>query len=187
LTGSCPQVVFEKGGVYLHTSAKKHQDPDSLIAGVIRVVEKDSDVLLQWVPVEEAGDSTQILFAKKDVSGGDACTSEEEPTFDPGYEPDWAVISTVRPQPRHSEPTRGAEPSSPRGSWAFSVSLGELKSIRRSKPGLSWAYLVLVTQAGGSLPALHFHRGGTRALLRVLSRYLLLHRPLCPGPGPSGL
>ena len=34
------QVVFEKGGVYLHTSAKKHQDPDSLIAGVIRVVEK---------------------------------------------------------------------------------------------------------------------------------------------------
>ncbi|XP_059008027.1 TBC1 domain family member 17 isoform X2 [Mustela lutreola] len=174
MEGAGYRVVFEKGGVYLHTSAKKHQDPDSLIAGVIRVVEKDSDVLLHWVPVEEAGDSTQILFSKKDVSGGDSCTSEEEPTFDPGYEPDWAVISTVRPQSRHLEPTRGAEPSSPRGFWAFSVSLGELKSIRRSKPGLSWAYLVLVTQAGGSLPALHFHRGGTRALLRVLSRYLLL-------------
>ncbi|OWK16450.1 TBC1D17 [Cervus elaphus hippelaphus] len=138
MEGAGYRVVFEKGGVYLHTSAKKHQDPDSLIAGVIRVVEK------------------------------------EEPTFDPGYEPDWAVISTVRPRPRHSESPRGAEPSSPRGSWAFSVSLGELRSIRRSKPGLSWAYLVLVTQAGGSLPALHFHRGGTRALLRVLSRYLLL-------------
>lgn len=40
LTGSGPQVVFEKKGVYLHTSAKKHQDPDSLISGVIRVVEK---------------------------------------------------------------------------------------------------------------------------------------------------
>uniref|UniRef100_A0A8C0LJB4 TBC1 domain family member 17 n=1 Tax=Canis lupus dingo TaxID=286419 RepID=A0A8C0LJB4_CANLU len=127
------------------------------------------------VPVEEAGDSTQILFSKKDVSGGDSCTSEDEPTFDPGYEPDWAVISTVRPQSSHSETVPSPGPaSSPRGSWAFSVSLGELKSIRRSKPGLSWAYLVLVTQAGGSLPALHFHRGGTRALLRVLSRYLLL-------------
>lgn len=44
LTGSHPQVVFEKGGVYLHTSAKKHQDPDSLIAGVIRVVEKVGQV-----------------------------------------------------------------------------------------------------------------------------------------------
>lgn len=86
-----------------------------------------------------------------------------------------------RPLRRCLSPSRylsppGAEPSSPRGSWAFSVSLGELRSIRRSKPGLSWAYLVLVTQAGGSLPALHFHRGGTRALLRVLSRYLLLAR-----------
>ncbi|KAK2490020.1 hypothetical protein MC885_021270 [Smutsia gigantea] len=67
----------------------------------------DNDVLLNWAPVEEAGDSTQILFSKKDASGGDSCTSEEEPTFDPGYEPDWAVISTVRPQPRHSEPSRG--------------------------------------------------------------------------------
>lgn len=162
--------------MYLHTSARKHQDPDSLIAGIIRVVEKDSDVLLHWAPVEEAGDPTQILFSKKDPSRGEPSTSEEEPTFDPGYEPDWAVISTVRPRPHLAEPKRGAEPSSPRSSWAFSVSLGELKSIRRSKPGLSWAYLVLVTQAGGSLPALHFHRGGTRALLRVLSRYLLLAR-----------
>lgn len=40
MEGSGYRVVFEKGGVYLHTSAKKHQDPDSLIAGVIRVVEK---------------------------------------------------------------------------------------------------------------------------------------------------
>ena len=49
-----------------------------------------------------------FLFFPKDTSGGDSCTSEEEPTFDPGYEPDWAVISTVRPRPRHSEPTRGS-------------------------------------------------------------------------------
>ncbi|XP_021489549.1 TBC1 domain family member 17 isoform X1 [Meriones unguiculatus] len=174
MEGSSYRVVFEKGGVYLHTSARKHRDPDSLIAGVIRVVEKDGDVVLHWAPVEEAGDPTQILFSKKDSSGGEPSTSEEEPTFDPGYEPDWAVISTVRPRPHLAETRRGAEPSCPRSSWAFSVSLGELKSIRRSKPGLSWAYLVLVTQAGGSLPALHFHRGGTRALLRVLSHYLLL-------------
>lgn len=48
-----------------------------------------------------------FLSSPKDTSGGDSCTSEEEPTFDPGYEPDWAVISTVRPRPRQSEPTRG--------------------------------------------------------------------------------
>uniref|UniRef100_A0A5F8GXB2 TBC1 domain family member 17 n=1 Tax=Monodelphis domestica TaxID=13616 RepID=A0A5F8GXB2_MONDO len=163
------RVVFEKGGVFLHTSARgRHQDPGSLIAGVLRLLEKDNDVILHWAPLEEAGDSSHVVFSRKEPGGGDPCPSEEEPTFDPGYEPDWAVISTVRSRPRPPEPA----PS--RGPWAFSVSLGELKSIRRSKPGLGWAYLVLVTQSGGSLPALHFHRGGTRALLRVLSRYLLL-------------
>ncbi|XP_036602703.1 TBC1 domain family member 17 isoform X3 [Trichosurus vulpecula] len=169
------RVVFEKGGVFLHTSARgRHQDPGSLIAGVLRLLEKDNDVILHWAPVEEAGDSSHVVFSRKEPGGGDPCPSEEEPTFDPGYEPDWAVISTVRSRPRPPEPDPAAGLGSSRGPWAFSVSLGELKSIRRSKPGLGWAYLVLVTQAGGSLPALHFHRGGTRALLRVLSRYLLL-------------
>ncbi|XP_043847634.1 TBC1 domain family member 17 [Dromiciops gliroides] len=169
------RVVFEKGGVFLHTSARgRHQDPGSLIAGVLRLLEKDNDVILHWAPVEEAGDSSHVVFSRKEPGGGDPCPSEEEPTFDPGYEPDWAVISTVRSRPRPPEPAPAAGSGASRGPWAFSVSLGELKSIRRSKPGLGWAYLVLVTQSGGSLPALHFHRGGTRALLRVLSRYLLL-------------
>lgn len=43
----------------------------------------------------------------KDAGGGDSCASEDEPSFDPGYEPDWAVISTVRPRPRRSEPSAG--------------------------------------------------------------------------------
>lgn len=58
-------------------------------------------------PQSTAPHSLLFLSSPKDVSGGDSCTSEEEPTFDPGYEPDWAVISTVRPQSRHLEPTRG--------------------------------------------------------------------------------
>lgn len=70
-------------------------------------VPQDNDVLLHWAPVEEAGDPTQIFFSKKDPSGGEPSTSEEEPTFDPGYEPDWAVISTVRPRPHLAEPRRG--------------------------------------------------------------------------------
>uniref|UniRef100_A0A6I8NLK3 TBC1 domain family member 15 n=1 Tax=Ornithorhynchus anatinus TaxID=9258 RepID=A0A6I8NLK3_ORNAN len=167
------QVVFEKSGVFLHTSAKPRQDPDSLIAGVIRLVEKDSDVLLHWAPVEEAGDGTQIIFSKKEPTGGESCPPEED-LFDPGYEPDWAVISPVGARFRAQEPGTGAGAGASRPSWAFSLRLAELKSIRRSKPGLGWAYLVLVTQAGGSLPALHFHRGGTRSLLRALSRYLIL-------------
>ncbi|XP_025051799.1 TBC1 domain family member 17 isoform X2 [Alligator sinensis] len=166
------KVVFEKDSVFLHTSAKRHQDQDSLIPGVIRIVEKGSDTVLQWTPVEEAGDAPQIVFSKKDLSG----STTEEVLFDPGYEPDWAVISTVgtRPRVQDEPPVPVAPPPSPRGQWAFSISLSELKSIRKSRPGLGWSYLIFITKDGVSLQALHFHRGGTKALLRALCKYLIL-------------
>uniref|UniRef100_A0A8C8VJ44 TBC1 domain family member 15 n=1 Tax=Pelusios castaneus TaxID=367368 RepID=A0A8C8VJ44_9SAUR len=162
-------VAFEKDGVFLHTSAKRHPEHDSLLPGVIRIVEKGSDTLLQWTPVEEAGDAPQIVFSRKEPLPGVA----EEEIFDPGYEPDWAVISTVRTRPQE-EPLAPVPQPSPRAQWAFSLSLSELQSIRRSKPGLGWSYLIFISRDGGSLPALHFHRGGTKALLRALCKYLIL-------------
>ncbi|KAL7977365.1 hypothetical protein Chor_009314 [Crotalus horridus] len=166
------QVAFEKDGVYLHTSAKRHPDQDSLIPGVIRIIEKGSDTLLQWTPVEESSDTAQIMYTKKDAIGSQA----EEEHFDPGYEPDWAVISTVGTRSRVQEETAVSGPKSPvpRGQWAFSLSLSELKSIRKSKPGLGWSYLIFITKEGISIQALHFHRGGTKALLKALCKYVIL-------------
>uniref|UniRef100_A0A670ZH91 TBC1 domain family member 15 n=1 Tax=Pseudonaja textilis TaxID=8673 RepID=A0A670ZH91_PSETE len=158
-------IAFEKDGVYLHTSAKRHPDQDSLIPGVIRIIEKGSDILLQWTPVEESSDTAQIMYTKKDTIGSQA----EEEHFDPGYEPDWAVISTVGTRSRVQEETAG-----PRGQWAFSLSLSDLKSIRKSKPGLGWSYLIFITKEGISIQALHFHRGGTKALLKALCKYVIL-------------
>ncbi|XP_030401026.1 TBC1 domain family member 17 [Gopherus evgoodei] len=163
------RVAFEKDGVFLHTSAKRHPDQDSLIPGVIRILEKGSEHLLQWTPLEEGGDGAQIVFSKKEPPGA----AEEEP-FDPGYEPDWAVISTVRPCRPQEEPPGSVPPPSPRAQWAFTLSLSELQSIRRSRPGLGWSYLIFISRDSGSLPALHFHRGGSKALLRALCKYLVL-------------
>ncbi|XP_040183464.1 TBC1 domain family member 17 isoform X2 [Rana temporaria] len=165
------KVAFEKQGVFLHTSAKRQNDQDSMIPGVIRIIEKASDVLLQWIPVDEDGDTTQIHFSKKESPGSAACRAEEE-LYDPGYEPDWAVISTVGPKVRPQE-LSAAKPGS-REKWAFSLGLSELKSIRKSKPGLSWSYLIFITKEGVSIQALHFHQGGTKALLKALRKYVIL-------------
>ncbi|XP_073458302.1 TBC1 domain family member 17 isoform X2 [Aquarana catesbeiana] len=165
------QVAFEKQGVFLHTSAKRQNDQDSMIPGVIRIIEKASDVLLQWIPVDEDGDTAQIHFSKKESPGSAACHMEEEP-YDPGYEPDWAVISTVGTKVRPQE-LSAAKPGS-REKWAFSLSLSELKSIRKSKPGLSWSYLIFISKEGVSIQALHFHQGGTKALLKALRKYVIL-------------
>lgn len=165
------KVAFEKQGVFLHTSAKRQNDQDSMIPGVIRIIEKASDVLLQWIPVDEDGDTAQIHFSKKESPGSAACHMEEEP-YDPGYEPDWAVISTVGTKVRPQE-LSAAKPGS-REKWAFSLSLSELKSIRKSKPGLSWSYLIFISKEGVSIQALHFHQGGTKALLKALRKYVIL-------------
>ncbi|XP_029440011.1 TBC1 domain family member 17 isoform X1 [Rhinatrema bivittatum] len=167
-------VAFEKDGVFLHTSAKRQQDQDSLIPGVIRIIEKISDVVVQWTPVEELGDAPQIVYSKKESPGSVACRAEED-LYDPGYEPDWAVISTVGTRTRApDEAPAPAVKAGQRGKWSFSLSLSELTSIRKSKPGLGWSYLIFMTKDGVSIQALHFHHGGTKALLKALCKYVIL-------------
>uniref|UniRef100_A0A7N6C5G1 TBC1 domain family member 15 n=1 Tax=Anabas testudineus TaxID=64144 RepID=A0A7N6C5G1_ANATE len=139
-------LIFEKEGVYLHTNAKR-SNQETTIPGFIRIVERVSKKSSMWQQ------SRCILHQKK---------GEEEVTnFDPGYEPDWAVISTVK---KDREPVP----------WAFSLPLSELYSLRRARFSLGRNFLVLTSRGGHPLPPLHFHRGGTRELLRALHRYIIL-------------
>ncbi|XP_058876261.1 TBC1 domain family member 17-like isoform X1 [Acipenser ruthenus] len=171
------KVVFEKEGVYLHTSSKRNADQSSLIPGIVYLVDRGTETTLEWRPLEEVkGNAAQFLFTKKDTSN-----NEEVMTFDPGYEPDWAVISTIKTRP-HGDAT-GSRPAavgglSPGGSagslHSFSVPLSELHSLRRSRFSLGRSFMVLTSRGGGTFPALHFHRGGTRGLLRALQRYVIL-------------
>uniref|UniRef100_A0A8C9YG75 TBC1 domain family member 15 n=1 Tax=Sander lucioperca TaxID=283035 RepID=A0A8C9YG75_SANLU len=59
-------------------------------------------------------------------------------------------------------------------SWSFSLPLSELYSLRRARFSLGRNFLVLTSRGGHPLPALHFHRGGTRELFRALQRYIIL-------------
>uniref|UniRef100_A0A671L834 TBC1 domain family member 15 n=1 Tax=Sinocyclocheilus anshuiensis TaxID=1608454 RepID=A0A671L834_9TELE len=101
----------------------KRSNQDTTIPGFIRIVERDGE-------------------------GG-----EEETKFDPGYEPDWAVIND----------------------WgSFSLPLSELYSLRRARFSLGRNFLVLTTRGGDPLPPLHFQRGGARELLKAMQRYIRL-------------
>ncbi|GCB59880.1 hypothetical protein scyTo_0014060 [Scyliorhinus torazame] len=175
--GSSPEsykVAFEKEGVFLHTGTKRNNDQDTLIPGVIRILEKGPETVMDWIPISESRDHPQFLYSKKD-SAMNGASHTEEAMFDPGYEPDWAVISTVGTRVRPMEELRTAtECSGAHSKWAFSLSLSELKSIRKNKPGLGWSYLIFISKDGTSFPALHFHDGGTRALLKCLCKYIVL-------------
>lgn len=49
---------------------------------------------------EQRSQVTQFFFNCHCVYGKDGEDGEEETKFDPGYEPDWAVISTVKHERR---------------------------------------------------------------------------------------
>uniref|UniRef100_A0A669BEG8 TBC1 domain family, member 17 n=1 Tax=Oreochromis niloticus TaxID=8128 RepID=A0A669BEG8_ORENI len=156
------KLIFEKEGVYLHTNAKR-SNQDTSIPGFIRIVERAGLPALEWSPLEhDSRNAPAVLYSKKDGDGG-----EEDTNFDPGYEPDWAVISTVKKEREHV-PVKNS------GQWAFSLPLSELYSLRRSRFSLGRNFLVLTSRGGHPLPPLHFHRGGTRELLRALQRYIIL-------------
>ncbi|KAF7645181.1 hypothetical protein LDENG_00208820 [Lucifuga dentata] len=156
------KLIFEKEGVYLHTNAKR-SNHDTTLPGFIRIVERGGEPALEWSPLEDDGRSAPaVLFTKKDGEGG-----EEDTNFDPGYEPDWAVISTVKKDKQHV-------PLKESGQWSFSLPLSELYSLRRARFSLGRNFLVLTSRGGHPLPPLHFHRGGTRELLRALQRYIIL-------------
>ncbi|KAG9264091.1 TBC1 domain family member 17 [Astyanax mexicanus] len=159
------KLIFEKEGVYLHTNAKR-SNQDTTIPGFIRIVEKDGESVLEWSPVQDDGkNAPAVFYAKKDGEGG-----EEETNFDPGYEPDWAVIGTVK-QNREKEKT----PVRDTGHWgSFSLPLSELYSLRRARFSLGRNFMVLTSRGGDPLPPLHFHRGGTRELFRAMQRYIRL-------------
>ncbi|XP_034165904.1 TBC1 domain family member 17 isoform X1 [Pangasianodon hypophthalmus] len=160
------KLIFEKEGVYLHTNAKRSNEETS-IPGFIRIVERqDGEPALEWRPAQDEGkNAPAVFYTKKDGEGG-----EEETNFDPGYEPDWAVISTVKKSREKEQP-----PVRETGQWgAFSLPLSELYSLRRARFSLGRNFVVLTSRGGDPLPPLHFHRGGTRELLRAMQRYIRL-------------
>ncbi|XP_045077537.1 TBC1 domain family member 17-like [Coregonus clupeaformis] len=158
------KLVFEKEGVYLHTNAKR-SNQDTTIPGFIRIVERGGEPALEWSALEDEGrNAPAVFYTKKDGEGG-----VEDTNFDPGYEPDWAVISTVK-----RDRVREHPPVKETSQWSFSLPLSELYSLRRSRFSLGRNFLVFTSRGGHPLPPLHFHRGGTRELLRALQRYIIL-------------
>ncbi|GAB0202149.1 TBC1 domain family member 17-like [Grus japonensis] len=143
------RVLLELPGVSIQTRLHPSPPRDGLLRGRLRVLQGPEGTVLQWEPLEGPWDPPD--------------DTEELP--DPGYEPDWAVLSPPRPRP---------QPPGWRG--GFRLALGELRGLRRSPPGLRRPFLVLLPRRGPCPPPLHFSRGGPRNLLRLLAPQL---RP-CP-------
>ncbi|XP_004752477.1 TBC1 domain family member 15 isoform X2 [Mustela putorius furo] len=174
------KIIYEQEGVYIHSSCGKTNDQDSLISGILRVLEKDAEVIVDWRPLDDALDSSSILYAGKDSSSVVEWTQAPKERGHRGsehlnsYEAEWDMVNTV---PSKKKPhTTGDAPSHRNGKskWSFLFSLTDLKSIKQNKEGMGWSYLVFCLKDDVVLPALHFHQGDSKLLIDSLEKYVVL-------------
>ncbi|XP_070265817.1 TBC1 domain family member 15 isoform X1 [Myotis yumanensis] len=174
------KVIYEQEGVYIHSSSGKSNDQDSLISGILRVLEKDAEVIVDWRPLDDALDSSSILYAGKDSSSVVEWTQAPKerahrgPEHVNSYEAEWDMVNTVSFKKKPH--TNGDTPSQRNGKskWSFLFSLTDLKSIKQNKEGMGWSYLVFCLKDDVVLPALHFHQGDSKLLIDSLEKYVVL-------------
>ncbi|XP_022094642.1 TBC1 domain family member 15-like isoform X3 [Acanthaster planci] len=145
------QVLFEQGGVFIHTT--QEEAGDVLIGGKIQVIRKSDGAYIEWNPVR---DEDSFHMEKSDV--------------------DWTVVNTVSYQRENSRTTESVTVAQPsrRSRYAMSFPVVDTKTIRRSKRSLGWSYLVFVLKDGVSLPPLHFHEGGSAGLIREMNKHVTI-------------
>ncbi|XP_064511709.1 TBC1 domain family member 15 [Pseudopipra pipra] len=174
------QVVYEQDGVFIHSSCGKNDDQDSLIAGILRVIEKENEVVVDWRPLDETLDTSNILCAGKDSSSVVEWTQTPKEKCSRGadrpssYEAEWDMVTTVSFKKKSHSNGDATTHANGESKWSFLFSLTDLKSIKQNKKGMGWSYLVFCLKDDVKLPALHFHRGDSKLLIKCLEKHVAL-------------
>ncbi|CAH2277904.1 TBC1 domain family member 15 isoform X2 [Pelobates cultripes] len=174
------KVFYKQEGVFIHPSCGKIEEQDSLIPGTLRVIEKDAEIIVDWNPVEETLDSSNIRCTVKDSSSVVELTPAPEDRVVRGishqssYEAEWDMVNAVSFKKKLFSNGGVHSPLTVQSKWSFLFSLADLKSIKQNKEGMGWSYFVFCLRDDVVLPALHFHQGGSELLLECLEKYVLL-------------
>ncbi|KAG7217684.1 hypothetical protein INR49_021239 [Caranx melampygus] len=122
---------------------------------------KDSSSVMEWAQCP--GERTQQLLETQQ-----------------SYETEWDMINAVSFRKRPCANGDGSlNHSHERSRWAFTFSVGDLRSVTVKEEG--WTFLMFKLKESppsSPLPALHFHQGGSREFLDSLRRFALLSE--CP-------
>uniref|UniRef100_A0A665VLP1 TBC1 domain family member 15 n=1 Tax=Echeneis naucrates TaxID=173247 RepID=A0A665VLP1_ECHNA len=111
---------------------------------------QDSSSVMEWA--QSPGDRSQQLLETQQ-----------------SYETEWDMINAVSFKKRPCSNGEGEFPSR----WAFTFSVCDLRSLTVKEEG--WTFLLFkLKESSTSLPALHFHQGGSREFLDSLRKFALL-------------
>uniref|UniRef100_A0A8P4GTV4 TBC1 domain family member 15 n=1 Tax=Dicentrarchus labrax TaxID=13489 RepID=A0A8P4GTV4_DICLA len=170
---SVSQVLFEQEGVFRHPSSD--EDADCLCSlWLILMAHK----MVCWVPGYTV-DPSNMLCAGKDSSSvmeWDQCSGERSHQLletQQSYETEWDMVNAVSFKKKTcTNGDSSLNHSHERSRWALAFSVSELRSITVKEEG--WTFLTFrLRETSSSLPALHFHQGGSTDFLDNLRRFAL--------------
>ncbi|ETE68638.1 TBC1 domain family member 15, partial [Ophiophagus hannah] len=127
-------IVYEQEGVFIHSSSENDEDHDALQSGLLRVIEKGTEVIIDWRPLDDSLDSSNILYAKKDSSSVvEWVQTPKEKTFRGpehmnSYEAEWDMVNTVSFKKKPHSNGDVAVRTTGENKWSFLFSLTDLKS-----------------------------------------------------------
>ncbi|XP_064601150.1 TBC1 domain family member 15-like isoform X2 [Liolophura sinensis] len=149
------KIIFEKDSVYIHTG---HTDScDDLLAGKVYLVQKAEGVFLEW----RAEEKVYSLDGNSD------------------YEWISTTVSFKADKGSENESVNVKQESRRKHNISFNIL--DLNSFKRSANTHTWAYLIFIMKDGTTYPALHFHGGGSKALLKEMERFVHLKRSTTDG------
>ncbi|XP_075884815.1 TBC1 domain family member 15 isoform X1 [Nelusetta ayraudi] len=175
------KVIFEHEGVFIHPSSEEDGlEPDLLVSGTLRIVDKDGEITVEYRPLEDAVDPSNMLCAGKDSSSvmeWNQCSgarSQQLLEAQQSYETEWDMVNTVSFKKRPCSNTEvSVNHSHERSRSTLTFAVSELRSVTVKEEG--WTFIVFrLKESSASLPALHFHQGGSQEFLDCLRRFALL-------------
>ncbi|XP_074521317.1 TBC1 domain family member 15 [Halichoeres trimaculatus] len=174
------KVLFEHEGVFIHPSSEEDGvEQDLLVSGSLRIVDKDAEIMVEYRPLEDSVDPSNMLCAGKDSSSvvewaqSSGERSNQLLEREQSYETEWDMINAVSFRKKVCANGEGSlNHGHERSRWAFSFSITDLRSITVKEEG--WTFLILTLKESSSLPPLHFHQGGSTHFLDSLRRFALL-------------
>ncbi|RXM99974.1 Tryptophan 5-hydroxylase 2 [Acipenser ruthenus] len=144
---------------------------------------KDGELVVEYKPLEDGVDLSNMLYAGKDSSSVVEWTqspterTQKNAEHQHSYEAEWDMINTVSFK---KKPYTNGEGTSnhvhERSKWAFFFNVIDLKTIKIKLEG--WSHLVFCLKDETSLPALHFHQGGSDLFIDCLKKYVLINESL---------
>lgn len=146
------QVLFAKDSVYIHINVSDARDKDAHIPGRVFLLQKTDGHYVEW-------------------------KAEEVLNLESQSDQDWAVIGAVSYKSERDGDTVSMNAKmDARRKYNISFDLLDLKSFKRSAPNHGWAYIIFILKDGTTFPALHFHNGGSKALLKELEKFIHIRR-----------